>query len=67
MKKIVLFDMDGTLTPARKKMQWSMEKFGETNMINKINSMNRYNTIKYQGTTGNANKRSRNNLEYNKR
>ena len=24
MKKIVLFDMDGTLTPARKKMQWSM-------------------------------------------
>tara|TARA_B100000424_G_scaffold263671_1_gene251205 strand:- start:28 stop:813 length:786 start_codon:yes stop_codon:yes gene_type:complete len=24
MKKIVLFDMDGTLTPARKKMEWQM-------------------------------------------
>ena len=24
MKKIVLFDMDGTLTPARKKMEWDV-------------------------------------------
>ncbi len=24
MKKVVLFDMDGTLTPPRKKMQWDV-------------------------------------------
>lgn len=35
MKKIILFDMDGTLTPARKKMQRSM-----LNALKKIQSLN---------------------------